>query len=117
MIVRNQPKQIDTFDKTDVYEKTLKPLINEIVNVCSINRIPLFITVAPSNNEKETKYYNDGVLTGSREIHLYDDKIKHHMLISGGCVAVSPAHELTIDMDVFNMDEFDEINADDFNEE
>lgn len=103
--------RVDVYDKSEVYEKKIKPLINELVNVCSINRIPLYVTVAPVNTETGTTYHNDGVMTGSREIHLYDDKIKHHMLVSGGCIAVSPATEYMIDMDIMNMDDLEELDV------
>lgn len=57
---------------------------NEIQIKCEKAGISFFAGFAIANSEKGTKYYYDGILTGSEEITLADDRIERHICVANG---------------------------------
>lgn len=86
------------YNEKAYFEKTVAPLLKNVIDKCASHNIPVFFTAAVANDDKETVYINDGFMTGSSNIHLADDKIKYHMMIAGGCVAVPKRETTVIDM-------------------
>lgn len=66
-------ENLSVYDATKKYKEEILPLVNQIKKVCAINSIPFFFTCAVKNDEKETQYENEGVLTGSYGINLKTD--------------------------------------------
>lgn len=76
---------VTEYDKTSVYKKQIVPLIEDIVKVCTKEKIPMFISLAPKSTTDETTYYNDGVLTGSLGITLHEDEFEKYLgVLHGG---------------------------------
>lgn len=104
----NKKDEITVFDKEKLYEEKIAPLVNDIKLICNLENIPFFTTFCIKNNNKGTNYITEGILTGSREIKLKDDRIIKHTLIQNGFDAIQPRTS--------NDDFFDFANID-FNEE
>ena len=85
-------------DKEEYFNDECLPLINELLAKCYNGRMPCFITVVTKNDAHGTTYRSDGFMTGSNNIHLFDDKIKHHMLINDGCVAKPRKDDVVLNM-------------------
>lgn len=79
---------VTEYDKTSVYKKQIVPLIEDIVKICTKERIPMFISVAPKSTADKTTYNNDGVLTGSLGITLHEDEFEKYLgVLHGGKVS------------------------------
>ena len=87
------------FDKKDIYEKELAPLVAEVLKICTREKIPFHIATAVKNDNEDTEYINDGYTTGANNISLADDKIRYHLMIDGGCIAIPKPEEDEINMD------------------
>ena len=79
------------YNATDVYEENIRPLVNKLKLECYKAKIPFFLTVAVSNDELSTDYKFDGLLTGSLELKLTNDRFGDIVCVSKGIKkAVSP---------------------------
>lgn len=93
-----QQNDYTIIDKEEYFNDECLPLINELLTKCYNGRMPCFFTVVTKNDENDTKYRSDGFMTGSNNIRLFDDKIKHHMMINGGCVARPAREDVVLDL-------------------
>ena len=91
-------KPITKYNKENEWKKYCEEPLKKIIQYCSIYQIPCFFTVAVSNDESGTQYINDGVMTGSTDVHLKEDHIKYHMMVASGCRAVATENNMMIDM-------------------
>lgn len=91
-------KPITKFDKKKEWDKYCAEPLRKIIQYCSIYQIPCFFTAATTNDENGTTYLNDGVMTGSTDVHLTDDRIKYHMMVADGCRAVPTDNNTMLDM-------------------
>lgn len=64
------------FDKEQIYKKEIAPLLLKIRSICKINNIPFASAFAIKNDDKETTYEFNGVLTGSMHVNLADDRFE-----------------------------------------
>lgn len=97
-------KKMTMIEQEEYFEKECMPLLKELTDKCFLGNIPCFFTAAVKNNDTETKYIADGFLTGSSGIQLFDDKIKYHMMIQGGCVAKPKQEMMEVSLDAFMGD-------------
>ena len=88
------------FNKRDVYERDIKPHVDQIIKVCVINKIPFLSTCVVESAPSYTKYANNGYLTGSSDIHLADDQFERQLLVMRG------AQLAPFTADPTNTDEF-----------
>ncbi len=89
-------KELTIYDKTQLYEETILPLIKEIKKVCKLNNVPFFITTAVKNTHEKTFYENDGNLTGSNSINLKKDNFKNIIKVIHG-VELKPIGSIDYD--------------------
>ncbi len=75
---------ITEYNMQNLYTSQILPHINEIKKICKINNLPFFISLAVRNEKGKTKYINDGVLTGSNQIGLYNDMFEKFLLVMHG---------------------------------
>ena len=86
-------KTYTEFDAEGIYAAEIAPLIKSIVDKCRKNGIPFIASFAVKNDGKrrKTKYINEGNLTGSNDINLYQDRITNCLLaINGAQVSIFP---------------------------
>lgn len=94
----NRETDYTPIDAEEIIASEIMPLVKQIKDICTNNKIPFFMTMVKKNDDTCTKYANEGVMTGSRNIHLKEDRIKHHMMVAGGCVAAPTHNDCEIDM-------------------
>lgn len=68
------------FDKKDVYDREIAPLVAQIKKICKLNDIPMIFTFAVANDEKDTTYVTEGSSTGSMNINLTDDCFENYLV-------------------------------------
>ena len=79
------------YNKKDVYEEQIVPLLSQIKTICNAEKMPMFISVAVVNSEKETVYANDAVLA-STGVRLSDNRIADVLLSLNGLVVDYPEY-------------------------
>lgn len=77
------------YDKTDEYKNNIEPLIKQLKMECNVEKIPMFVTVAIKNTEKETVYMSDAIYA-SCDLQLTDKKIGQLLLLSNGFSSEPP---------------------------
>lgn len=87
------------FDREAYFQKECQPLLKELHEQCILGGIPYFWTACVKNGGGKSEYVSDGMLTGSAGIHLDDDHIKRHLLVSCGFDVTSEKRDVEIMMD------------------
>ena len=72
--------------------------IEELLEICQLNGVPMFVTVALSDDGEKTEYYNQMFSAAAHDIHLTDDQIAGHILISNGFKAVPKRDYIELNM-------------------
>ena len=75
-----------------------KEKIEELLDICQINRIPMYVCIVTGDDGSKTEYYNNMYSAKAHSIDLADDQIARHMLIANGFKAVSKRETLDVDM-------------------
>lgn len=84
---------ITVYNEEKLYEEKLLPLITEIKKICVLSKIPCFTCVATANSSKGTTYKYDGVLTGTLNVNLSDDRFAKHLCVANGFDVHAPGSE------------------------
>ena len=101
-IVRDKKGNL-VFDNEAFYKKECAPLAQEVINVCTQRAIPVFVSAVVASSENNTVYMNNAFMTGSSDIHLYDDKFRYYLEIAGGGFKAVPNHFVqVVDMSDFS---------------
>lgn len=95
----NTVTKLDCFDKRMDFDKDCKHLLDELTLACSLHKIPFFFTACVANDFENSDYVSDGVVTGSRNIHLADDHIVKHLAVVRGFEVVPSRQDVEINMD------------------
>lgn len=105
-------KKYTEYDLHEIYENELYPEILKIKQLCKLRDIPFLMSFAVSNRDGKTEYKNEGVLTGSSGLHLYDDQFKRMVLILRGA-SVSPIGRIEFNEEdmAYITDSFDETDV------
>lgn len=75
-----------------------KVKVMELLEICQQYQIPMFTTLAISDNGLETEYFNQLYSAKAHNIFLGNDRIEKHVLIAGGFSAVPPREALELNM-------------------
>ncbi len=81
------------FDATEVFKSKIEPKIDEIIKLCTVFKIPIFITACTKNTASKSSYENYAVTADTRELVLADDNIQKHMCITLGYDTIYRAEE------------------------
>lgn len=94
---KNDPKdELTVYDARKLYTEQIRPHIVEIKKICKLNKVPFVCTCATANDEKGTTYENDGVLTGSNNINLKEDRFIRYLLVIRGA-ELAPIGSIKLD--------------------
>ena len=116
MSSKESNKQFTEYDKTKLYEEKVLPLINEMRKICVLNNLPIFFACATKNKDGKTEYAEEGILTGSAGIELYDDWFEKFLLV--GKLDLVPVTKISQFNDKsFGDDELSYINDTHFDDE
>lgn len=86
------------YDRNDVYEREIKPLVDQIIYKCNANRIPMFITACVKNTPDASEYVSDGVFPTTRGMQLTNDRITKHLAVVRDFDVVPKREEVEINM-------------------
>lgn len=90
-------KENTVFDKTEFYSKEISDKVDELVRICTREKMPMFISICVKNDDKETEYKNDMVSAYPLEVHLKDDMIPRFVNILNGFVTTPKKDELEVE--------------------
>lgn len=79
--MKKEPKY---FDKTEIYESKIAPLVEELILQCNKERLPLFISIGVANSEKETIYKSDLLSPFTYGFSVTDDKSTEYLNVING---------------------------------
>ena len=72
------------YDHEELYNTNILPLILKIKEICRLNKIPFYCSCAVKNKDDVTEYKHDGVMTGSAEVNLFDDRFENILMVLNG---------------------------------
>lgn len=75
-----------------------KEKIEELLDICQLYGIPMFVCIVTGDEDGKTEYYNNMYSAKAHAIDLTDDQIARHMLIAAGFKAVPKRETLDLDM-------------------
>lgn len=89
------------FNKTESYKNTILPLLEQIEQLCKMEKLPFFFTIAIANDKKGTKYESTALTPVPMELMLAEDKIVKHINVVNGFDTIPPEMipELEFDID------------------
>ncbi len=79
------------YNKINEYKKTIEPIIQKLKIECNVEKLPMFVTVAVENNEKETIYESHAIYASS-DLKLTNNKIGRLLLLSNDFKTEPPEH-------------------------
>lgn len=85
------PQPIE-YDKKEIFENILKPLVDQIDELCGIHQIPYFVTIAVENAADHTLYESRARTAAPMGITLTNDLLTNHVKVSAGFDVVLPDH-------------------------
>lgn len=85
------------FDKTDFYSKEIASKVDELVKICTREKMPMFISVCVKNDENNTEYKNDMVSAYPLDVRLNDDMIPRFVNILNGFITTPKKDDLEIE--------------------
>lgn len=98
-------ENITEYDKQKLFDEKIMPLIKEIRKICIVEKIPFCASFAVANvkvkNKKkkkptdpeylyDTKYVNEGILTGTLGLNLYTNHFEKYILALRGGTVLTP---------------------------
>lgn len=89
--MQKDPQKNNSFNKQNIYRTQLKPLLKQLLLICSDNDIPIYIDIAVANTDKTTKYETEFLSAGSYGYRLAKDNLVKYALIRNG-FSVYPGH-------------------------
>lgn len=87
------------FDKTEVFDTVINNKIQELIQLCNAEQMPIFVSVAVANNSEGTEYRNDMFSSATNDIFLKDDKFPDFVNVMNNFRTVPPSKIVVIDCD------------------
>lgn len=78
------------YDKSELFEEKVRPLMKQITDICRTNSIPFFFSAAVKNQVDDTKYENIALTALPMGIYLKNDQLVEHIKVSSGFIASPP---------------------------
>lgn len=77
-------KKITEFDKREIYETKIEPLVNKLADFCMMQRIPFFFACCVANDKKNSEYKYDGNSPEMLGLKLNDQFFDKMLLVIHG---------------------------------
>lgn len=90
---------IDKYKTEGYVIEKLDEAVKNVLYICQMYKIPLYISAAVENNDEGTVYRNTVHSATANYINLKDDKIRKYMLIANGYEPVPPREVVDFDID------------------
>lgn len=78
----NLPKR--NYDKTDVYNEKIVPLLDQLEKICTKEQIPFFFSAAVANNEETTSYEQRARTAAPMGFGITKDLLVEHVKVCAG---------------------------------
>jgi len=86
-------KAITPFNKTDIFQTQVIPLLDRIRDICHKNQIPYYFTAAVQSTNKDTEYFQAGETAPPMGLEVKQDLIVEHIKIgTGNCEVIIADH-------------------------
>ena len=95
--MKDQSKYI-VFDKKDIYEKEIKPVIEHLTSLLRHHDMPYFFAAAIRSDEDGTEYAFESKDNWSVAAHMKDDKIPGFIKVVNGFRTVLPEDILEVNL-------------------
>lgn len=108
----DEPK-VTIFDKRDIFKKELKEKLKEIETLCSVYRIPYFMSFCVASEEENTHYENYYLSPGQTGIQLAQNQFRHHVNILNGFYTTpypTPTYVFTGDNDLDDLQDLKDLH-------
>lgn len=90
------------FDKSQIYEEEIRPLVLRLKTLCGAHNIPVLISCAVKDNGTETLYENEMLSVAQAGCELKEDKIAEMIKMMNGFIAVPEERPLEMDFEFDN---------------
>lgn len=87
------------FDKTEIYDTRIQEKVDELVQICNREHIPLFVAACVKNDENDSEYRIDMYASASNQIMLKKDFLPKFVNVTNGFTTIPPADIVDIDFD------------------
>lgn len=91
-------KRLTNYKLSSDKEEELNSLMLQLLQFCQINKLPMFVGVATSNDKESTEYKHYIYSSTANFINLKDDRIRRHQLIANGFEATPPREIIEFDI-------------------
>lgn len=95
------------FDKTEIYKKEVERFARFLMLACNKAQIPLFISMAVSDDGNKTEYKNLILSSKRLGVDLSQDHIYDHVKIMNGFVTTLPPYASGSDDDEYDISEYE----------
>ena len=82
---------IDVYNRHDIYDREVKPLLDKVKNICVINQLPFASMCAVESEKDATAFENVFVGTGFLNLNLADDRFVNFLMLLRGAKTVFPS--------------------------
>ena len=90
---------ITEFDKQYIFDSEIRPKLQQIMQICNREKMPMFFAVCTKNNNNETEYEKHIYSSQSNEIYLKEDLFRGFVNVTNGFNTVPPIKEIEIDFE------------------
>lgn len=78
------------YDKSDIFESKILPLLDEMERICVREQIPFFCSFATANEENKTKYEHRARTAAPMGFTLTNDLLVNHVKVCAGFEVIIP---------------------------
>lgn len=82
---------VNTYNKRDIYEQEIRPLLDKVKNICIINQLPFASMCAVESEDDATAFENVFIGTGFLNLNLADDRFVNFLMLLRGAKTVFPS--------------------------
>jgi len=75
---------MSTFDKKEIYDQKIAPLLQSLMQACGEEKLPVFITVAVKNDNKDTEYVTSMASSSVHSLDLENDRFPKLVNVMNG---------------------------------
>jgi hypothetical protein len=91
-------EKVTVYDKEELFKKDVKPLLDELMRVCAVNKIPAFFTCAVKSLPDQTVYSSDMFSGVTNNVTLKNDNIVKMANVLNGFDVVAENKSIEIEL-------------------
>ena len=95
-MLENEKRQIN-FDKTEEFNKEIRPILDRLMISCCKLGIPAFFSACYKNTIDHSDYFHDFSGTESKGMNLAEDLFRSYVNVTNGFDTIPPSDVMTYD--------------------